>query len=402
MLSAVAVTKEIDDMARAAKELIAQIEEQLSPYANKCGILYYDYEMEGVVLIDILQKYFAMDIIGCSCIAAIDGKQGFHDMCAVFTLLTANDCDFSMAATVPLDDGNARSAMVDAFNKAREPLGADPQLVFAFPPCGVDIALDKHLDIFSDSIGHIPIIGGIPSSVGASVKSVALNDTCYTDRLVLLLLRGNIRPVFALTNVVTTFSDKSGIVTKAQGNVLHEVGDGVTFVEFLESYGLDVHSVMQNGDRVFFQKYPLLITNPLHPAEHQVPYVRIIMGLEPEQGSGTGFASIPENARICLAVLTKEDIVASVDKGIQQLVQQIEENSRDGYRYSTVFCVSCAARHLVMTPHYSAEANRIKDLLPQELNLSGFYSYGELCPSAVIEGRAVNLLHNASLIFCAI
>lgn len=402
MKSVTVVTTEIDDARIAADELVAGVKARLVPAKNMFGILYYDYEMQSDDLIKRIKETYAMDIVGCSTIAALDGRDGYHEMAAVLTVVTADDCEFSAVLSESLTRENASERVLKAYDAARNKLAADPRLIFAMPPCGVDIATDHVLEALSERAEHTPIIGGVPSSAGTVEKSIVFNGKCYSDRFVLILISGNIQPTFSVGNVASELSDTCCTITKTEGTAIYEVDGDKTLAQFIEAYGIDVTSIVGKEDRTFFQKYPLLIKDG-DPAEQAgTPYVRILSGLNMEDGSGTMFASVPEGAQATLAMLKREDIGVSAKNAMERLLAQISANEKKGCRYTTVFCISCAARHFIMKPVHKAEGNSIKSLLPETLELNGFYSYGEICPTRIVDGKATNRLHNASIVFCAV
>jgi hypothetical protein len=44
----------------------------------------------------------------------------------------------------------------------------------------------------------------------------------------------------------------------------------------------------------------------------------------------------------------------------------------------------------------------LRENVPEGLTLSGFYAYGEICPTIVENGRALNRVHNESIVICAL
>ena len=397
MKSAIAMTEEID-MRDAADELIAGIKGQIELEKNSCGLLYYDYEMNGDELCRYLCEDLGIDILGCSTIATLDNKNGYRDMSAMLTVLTADDCDFHVGITDTLSNENAKENINRTFAEARAKAAADPKLAFVLFPCGTDIIFDKHIEDLSEMSDHLAIVGGIPSSTRTVEKSVVYNGKYYLNMAAILLLTGNLHPVISLANVITTISDRKNLITKADGTAICEV-DGKPFAEYIESFGIDVQEATTNAGQIFFQKYPLLIESPDSDFTEEVPYVRILDRID-EAGRGIAYAGVPEGAKVSLAILRREDITKTVEKGVEDLFRKMEAS---GGTFSTIICITCAARHITLNPHYEDEGNCIKKLVPLKYNLSGFYSYGELCPIGIDdEGRANNQLHNGSIVFCAL
>jgi hypothetical protein len=54
-----------------------------------------------------------------------------------------------------------------------------------------------------------------------------------------------------------------------------------------------------------------------------------------------------------------------------------------------------------MASKSTLEVDELKRSLPGGLSLSGYYSFGEICPTSVRSGRANNAAHNESLVMLA-
>jgi hypothetical protein len=80
----------------------------------------------------------------------------------------------------------------------------------------------------------------------------------------------------------------------------------------------------------------------------------------------------------------------------------MKQNEAEGYKYSTIFAVSCVARYYVMAAKNTIEADVLRNNFSSGISLSGFYSFGEICPTSVNSGKALNAAHNESLVLLAI
>lgn len=397
MRSIYATTDEYD-VELAAREMVAVIKPQLPLSKHTVGILYYDYEMEGVALCSQLQESLGIDILGCSTIATVDNQTGYQDMVATLTILSADDCEFHVGVTEVLNDEDAVEKIHDTFVQTRKKTELLTELVFTILPCGSGVIFNQHTDDLSKMTDGVPIIGGIPTEQETAENAIIFNAKDYSNQGIVLLLSGNIKPILSLANVVETLSNRQETITKAEGTVIYEV-EGRSFVDYIESYGMNIREFDKNERRVFFQKYPLLIDAADSNSEDEIPYLRIIGDINWEDGSGNAYASIPEGSKVSLASFRKEGIVKTVEKGLQSLFAQMRDSDQE---YSHIFCITCAARHFILNPYYSKEGDLIKKMVPDSYQLSGFYGYGELCPISIEKGHVRNQLHNGSIVFCAI
>lgn len=398
MRSAVVSTAEIDDMRLAADELVAALGEKLALQKNSCGILYYDFETPAEELAGLLEERLGFPVFGGSALATLDGVRGYHEMEVLLTVLTADDCEFSVVVTDLLTRDDRDEMAVRAFEEARGKLTMPLGLIMTLWPNTTDITFDSALACISKVSGHIPIIGGAPSSEAGTRGTVVKGYFRAENQAILLLIAGNIRPIFSLANVVTKFPGRTGTVTEVEQGVVYKIDD-LTFSQYMETYGKEIRDLLDGASSMFFHQYPLLLEDS--GVSDGVPYVRSINRVDRENGSGIAFADIPLGSRISLAMLQREDIGHSTRQGMETLVRRIAENTTDDYRYSTVLCVSCAARHLTMNPYYGEEGDAIRERLPAGMSLAGFYASGEFCPTSVREGAANNRVHNSSITFCA-
>jgi small ligand-binding sensory domain FIST len=100
--------------------------------------------------------------------------------------------------------------------------------------------------------------------------------------------------------------------------------------------------------------------------------------------------------------MKRNDIQESAKALIDDIKNKIDQAAGDGYRYSTLFCVSCGGRYMVMGDDKDLEGDILKRNLPEGLEFAGFYAYGEICPTAVTDGKALNRVHNESIVICAL
>lgn len=396
MITAIAITEEIDDVQIAAEELTEGVLSQIALQKNSCGILYHDYETDGAALSGLLHEKLGIDVIGCSALAVLEGCGGYHDMVALLTVLSADDVAFSVAMSEPMSRENALENATAAYEAAAATLPSAPGLIFSLPPAGTDFLADFYLEDFTKATGGLPIIGGVPSGASACTE---FNGQPMDGRLLMILMSGNIRPVFSVANVVSRYSATSVTVTRADGATIYEV-DGKPLLDYFVSIGLDREAMLQGPEPVFFKKYPILMED--QASGTSTPYVRMISHMNAEDGSGVTFATVPEGAKLSLGLLQREDVRLSIEEALHALTGKMEAAQREGYSYSTILCITCAARHEILNPQYSLESDTIRPLLPEGLTMSAFYSHGELCPIALDGDGARNRLHNGSVVFCAI
>ncbi len=402
MRSIVAVTTEIDDVDEAVRELLEQVRAGGPLGRNSCGIVYCDVEMDHGNFLAKLQENLLFDIVGCTSIATFDAKNGARSMSAVLAVLTADDAQFSVALTEPLAPENLHGELAKAWNSVSGAINGPGRLLFLIPPFDDRVPLDEYVDTLSALSGDIPVFGGLPSSnVADGDIMMYAKGRPFADRAALVLVGGNVRPLFSVQNVLSTFSEQKRIVSKADRNVVHTVED-MTFTDYLKSVGLAVDDLIAQGDLAVYVSTPLKVYLNKNDYNDGVPVVRTIKSLDGTSGSGVLFGAIPENSAVSIATMKRRDIQDSCRKAVQEIREKIEANRSDDYTYTTLLCISCGGRYMVMADDKDVEGNILLEYLPNGLTLSGFYAYGEICPTVVRDGKALNRVHNESIVMCAL
>ena len=400
MKSKTVVSYEIDDLELAAAELIKGINDGFELLANTCAIVFCDSDLDHDALLKLLKQKFQHDIIGCTCIASMDQKEGFHESSITLTVLTANDCTFATALSSPISPDNVEREIEQTYMQGLQSLGKTPSMVFSLPPYNLDIMLDTFTETFNKLAPNVPFVGGLPSYRSDNdVNKTILNSGSYEDRLVLLLIGGNVRPVFSIQSVTSSPVERKRKVTAASGNTVYKVVSQ-TFVEYLEDIGIPVEKMIEGNNTITFVSNPILLENVKRDDEGVYAFVRTLHKIDPATGSGTAIGLIPKDATLSICSLQAEQIEEAALAGVDEIMEKMAQEK--DYEYSTVFAISCIGRYLLMVPQNGAEMEKVLSRLPANLSLGGFYSYGEISPIKSHSGGMINFAHNESLVLCAI
>ena len=162
MKSFVNTTEQIDDLPLAAEELLAGVS-QKSLQKNTVGILYCYSDMEIAEFAAVLSQKAEFPILGCTAIATMEHKRGFHEMAASLMILTSDDCSFSLALSDPITPENVAGQIDEACNGIKAALGEELKLLFALPPYLLGIMLDEYASGFNRCCPGTPVLGGLPS-----------------------------------------------------------------------------------------------------------------------------------------------------------------------------------------------------------------------------------------------
>ncbi|MDR1421952.1 MAG: FIST C-terminal domain-containing protein [Coriobacteriales bacterium] len=361
------------------------------------GILLTDADADGAALSGGVSKALGIPVAGFTSLATFD-PEGYHTGAIVLTVLIADDVVFTAAVSEPLTTDH-RQRMIDTYY-ATVPdnalPGEHPALILSFAPNGESFSGDKYPEIISEVAGGAPIIGGVCSDDDDYSRArVFLSGKEYPDSLVLVSFWGNVRPVFSIRHVTSQFAEHIRRVTRSHDNIVEQVGDE-DFITYLETFGLNT----QISDPLLaFIAYPLMLTRE---DEDEVPLMRHILDLDHAEGLGIMVGDVPEDTLANICLIKPDDLKVSARESMTDLIKCVTAVAPDDYRYSTMLCISCCGRSVILGNHPEAEGDVLAKMLPPGLTLSGAYCLGEICPTRYADNVATNRFHNCSFAFCAI
>jgi hypothetical protein len=166
-------------------------------------------------------------------------------------------------------------------------------------------------------------------------------------------------------------------VTRASGNTLFEL-DGQSALQLYKTY-LGDQAANLPGSAL---RFPLSIA----PAGGTSSVVRTILSIDEKTESMVFAGDIPNKALVRFMRASYEDLVDGAS--------QAAEETRGDAPPSLVLCVSCVGRRIVLGQRTEEETEIVRETVGATPALAGFYSYGELSPSA---GSSACQLHNQTM-----
>ncbi|MHB8585663.1 MAG: FIST signal transduction protein [Thermoplasmatota archaeon] len=169
-------------------------------------------------------------------------------------------------------------------------------------------------------------------------------------------------------------------VTSSKGNVLYEL-DGQPALALYKKYlGEDAKKLPATG-----LLYPLSVQMEGSPRE----LVRTILGVDEASQSLTFAGDIPQGSH---ARLMKANFDRLVD-GAMGAARACSDSLGDAPS-ELALLISCVGRKLVLKQRIEEEVEAVRETLGPKPVMTGFYSYGEICPSAP---NASCELHNQTM-----
>ncbi len=168
-------------------------------------------------------------------------------------------------------------------------------------------------------------------------------------------------------------------ITKAQGSVLHEL-DGKGGLAKYKEY-LNEHAAELPASALLF---PILVTR--EGATQGV--VRTVLAIDNDAESMTFAGDIPLGGTAQLMHASTDRLVAGAESAARLARAAMTDTP------TLAILVSCVGRRLVMKQRVEEEIDAVREVVGAATTLTGFYSYGELCPQAV---GAPCELHNQTM-----
>ena len=399
MKSVTAISYELDNIAAATKELVTQIKSKLTFGKHTAAILHAQPDMESGELSAALSRELGCSVIGGTTAgAAVLTNDGHHELAVVLHVLSDDECLFAAAISGSME-ADPKREILDTYQKAYRKLkeqdpSAEPRLVICVTSIVQSYASDNGLDDLSKACGSLPVFGYVAADDFEFCRQqVFLDGQTGGDKLAILLLSGSVQPVFQVENLAGRKTLEKRLVTKAHDNVICEI-DGKPAYEYIKDFPFidDQTKVLWN--------YQFFVEMKNAADNDGVPVSRALNTYDKETGEVTCFANVPQDSYIGLLYCDGNDVAASSEEALKEFVKKLN-SAGGGYEYSTVLIASCSLRNMFLADKKDTEGNLVKELLPSNLTVSGLHGFGEIAPTSVRDGKAVNRFHNATFTICA-
>ena len=389
MDSITAYTEEIDDLAQAASEIFEQVKDFVLR-KNSIGIIFAEEETNYAELYEILKQKWDFPIVGCTAMAMLQGRD-FRNVGISFMIISADDCYFAAAITDDFSVDNFREKLEETYRKAEAALPEKPKVILTIGEMvreDTDVDADSILSELNRLSGNLPVYGALASdSFSMGGYRIFFNEEIRQRGQLIVLVAGNTEPRFYHINSINNKAASSFQVTESKGNIVYRLGQE-NFVDVLRQQGMSVDKKMVLGDYILSP----FVVSVEYPGGDQVEYARTLAYLDHEHGSAGFLGSVPDNAVMSVAIISRSDVQASVARGFEQVFEDLRNSNG---RYKTILCSTCCARFIALGSDTAAEAQAYKNGLPDDVSLIGIYSYGEYCPiKGSKTGNIYNSFHN--------
>lgn len=326
----------------------------------------------------VAEKYLGSNIIWCSTAGEILDTQVHDDsLCITAVHFEKTNLQFAQAAIKDVSESKA--------------IGA--QLASSLPTETL-----QHVLVFSDglSVNGSELIAGITANLPKTVSVtgglvadgsnfektlVSLNASPAQGNVILVgLFSKSLNIGFGSLGGWDTFGPKRTI-TKSKNNVVYEI-DNKPALELYKTYLGDQAKNLPSSALLF----PLNVQ--LAGTEEEV--VRTILNVNEADQSMTFAGDVPEGSTSQLMRANFERLI----DGASGAAANSTESLKDG-RAELALLISCVGRKLVLKERTEEEVEAVRDVVGNRAAITGFYSYGELCPTAASQQQCQ--LHNQTM-----
>jgi len=320
---------------------------------------------EKKIFEQVRRVYPKAHLFGCSTAGEISGTQVASDT----LVITAVIFEYTkiMGARVKLSDSvdSRRAGEIIARSLERDDLVHIIVLSDGTKVNGSDLARG----LTENVSGNVSITGGLAGD-GKQFKETLVfwGDNPEKDTIAALGFYGDrLKVGYGSLGGWDPFGPER-LITHSEGNILFEL-DGKSALSLYKKYlGEYAKGLPATG---------LLFPLSLRTKEGESGVVRTILSINEKNQSLTFAGDVPEGT---YARLMKANFDRLIDGAVG--AAKISYETIGSFSPDLAILISCVGRKMILKQRTEEEVEGVRDILGEETVLAGFYSYGEICPSA--------------------
>lgn len=258
----------------------------------------------------------------------------------------------------------------------------------------------KHVLVFSDGlkVNGTALVEGLTANLPPDVSVtgglvadgsrfqetlVGLDAMPSSGKIVLIGLYGdNLRVSYGSFGGWDVFGPDR-VITKSENNVLYEL-DGQPALELYKKYLGDLAKDLPSSGLLF----PLSLA--MKTAEGDAEVVRTVLAVDESTQSLTFAGDMPQGVSARLMKANFERLIDGASEAAGISMKKLNSNAVE-----FALLISCVGRKLVLKERIEEEVEAVSQHLGAQVPVTGFYSYGEICPTAATEKQCQ--LHNQTM-----
>ncbi|ULQ59834.1 hypothetical protein K7I13_00275 [Brucepastera parasyntrophica] len=205
-----ACTNEIDDVDLAVSEILDQLDLKNNQCKNSVGILTCYSEFIDTGVVKALCEKLPFDVAGTTTIGNA-GSSVFGQMMLCVSVLTSDDVSFSTVVSDSIVN-EQMEPLSRAYAEAASAADKKPAMLITFAPLVRHVAGDHIVSVLNSISGNVPNFGtvALDHNIDYHDAQTIYNGEAFKDRLVLILVFGDINPRFLLLPFPKRKSRNSG------------------------------------------------------------------------------------------------------------------------------------------------------------------------------------------------
>jgi hypothetical protein len=236
-------------------------------------------------------------------------------------------------------------------------------------------------------VKQVPVLGGLASGLADSKYVWVLeHGVPVSNRMCAIGFYGAHLVTAGVANDGWKTFGLKRVVTKAHRNIVLEI-DHKPALEIYKQYLGERCKTVQN----FNLYYPLALWS----ADNSHYVVRAIFSADEIQRSLALSADIVEGSQIQFMYGYLDSLVEAAEMAASTVLQQLPQQDKP----LLILTVSCVGRQLAMGDETAQELKAMCDVLPNNSQQIGFYSFGEIAPAS---NQAYCSLHNETMTVMAL
>jgi len=234
----------------------------------------------------------------------------------------------------------------------------------------------------SKLMARVPLTGGLAGDEANFTETVIVNDTAGEKNIVLAIgfYGKELRIGYGSMGGWDSFG-ADRLVTRSKSNILYEL-DGQPALELYKKY-LGDHAKALPASALLF---PLSFR--IHNSDTAL--VRTVLSVNETDGSMVFAGDIPQGEYVRLMKANFDRLIQGANDAAEMSLTSLRDGEPD-----LAILISCVGRRLVLKQRVEEELESVRETIGQKAKMTGFYSYGEICPGKPFENRCE--LHNQTM-----
>ena len=350
------------DTGYAIAAVLHQCQIALAGGIPQAGILLSAIDFDYGLMLNQIQAVFpGLQLIGGTTDGEVSSQAGFQQDSVVLTLFVSD--------TITIQAGYGPDTSHDTLAAARQAV-TQASREQTLPTLCLVIAESLGINGLSiveslcQTLGDdFPIFGGLTGDQAKFQQTYQFfQDRVMTDSLPVLLFFGPLQFSYGMAHGWTPIA-RRGKITAAGSNAVTAING---------KPALDLYDYYLDG-LTPSPEYPLAIFTP----DSDTFYLRAPIGCDRDTGSIQFLVDIPPHVDVQIAHATQTDILIACETATRTALERYP-----GEHPAAALIFSCCTRRYLLGTRTEEEYAISRQLLPANLPIAGFYSYGEIAPQA--------------------